>query len=162
MRAMRYLAWGLLVVFPALGSSEVAAQAGSSVQTTLTSLVGKLERSEVGKIEILAIPARIETPVAISGDDLEHSPDYRLIVKDIRRGALKRPLLEALRSLTATQSENPSDIRWGVIFYNAEGTRLVGLYFDRYGHRGAIDSIPVDMQGNFFSWLKDKFSDCFP
>jgi hypothetical protein len=163
MRTMRYLALGLLVVFHAFGSSAVpAAQTESSVQSTLTSLVERLERSEIGKIEILAVPVRIMTPIAIKADDLDRNPEYRLVVRDVRKGALRRPLLEALRSLTASQSENPGDLRWGVIFYDVEGVRLAGLYFDRYGHRGAIDSVPVEMQGNFFNWLNDKFSGCFP
>jgi hypothetical protein len=132
------------------------------LQARVDAVEGALQKSEVGRVEIVAVPGRIETGIAITSAALERHPDYRLVVRDIRASALRKPLSEALSSLSVEPSSDPGDLRWGVVFYDLQGKRLLGIFFDRYGRRGTIDSAPASVHGRFFEWLSNTYSGCFP
>lgn len=157
-----YVITALLFALPACGRDTLRSDVRNPMQARVDAVVDALQRSQVGRIEIVAVPSRVETAIAITSTALEQHPDYRLVVRDIRASALRKPLSDALSSLVVAQSSDPGDLRWGVVFYDLQDKRLLGIFVDRYGQRGTIDSAPVSARGQFFQWLSRTFSGAFP
>ncbi len=69
--------------------------------------------------------------------------------------------LEELGTLLKTASINPDsshgDMRWGFVFYNWEGKRIAGLYFDNAGRRGAVDDSPLLWEAGVLTRVRDLF-----
>lgn len=157
-----YLILGVLSGMQACNSDTTNVDASNQLRARIGVAQEALRRSEVGRVEIVAIPARIQTAVAIRPEDLEQHPDYRLVVRDVRTSALRERLSHAFGSLLVKPSSDLGDVRWGVIFCDVQGKRLVGVFFDPDGRRGAVDSTPASIDGQFFKWLRGTYSDCFP
>jgi hypothetical protein len=153
---------GLFFVGAATASERPDERPTKDPQQHVNALVEQLRRSDVQRIEILAISAHMETPVAIKPNDIETQPDYRLSVRDVRQGLLKEPLLRALTSLTVQRSSDGGDIRWAILFFDTRGQRIAEMFFNRDGTRGVLDSVPVSANGRVVKWLNAMFSECLP
>ena len=160
MRKVTVIVCGLL--FSVAAMAVRADGSANAAQQRVNSVVAQLQRSEIQRVEILAIPGRIESPIAIGPSDIASNPDYRLVVRDIRQGLLKGPLSRALTSLTVDSASEVGDIRWGVLFFDTHGQRIAGIFFDRDGKRGMVDSLPVSAGGQLVKWLNEMFSKCLP
>jgi hypothetical protein len=133
----------------------------SPAQSQVDALANKLSNREIGKVEILQIPARILTRTRITPEMLEKQFHYKLTIRDLRGGVHQEKLTEAVKSVTVQPETEMPDLRWGVIFYGLDDTRIRVLYFDKTGNRGGVEDTPVSFKGGFFKWLDDNFSGCF-
>jgi hypothetical protein len=133
----------------------------NAVQTQINLLVAKLDHGEIGKIEILQIPSRILTRTRVSPEMLERQFHYKLTIRDIRGESQLRALNEAMKSVVVEPETEEPDLRWGLIFYGLDDSRVGALYFDKAGRRGNMDNTPVHFQGDIFEWLNSNFSGCF-
>jgi len=95
----------------------------SPIQLQVDSLAAKLANKEIGKIEILQIPAYILTRTRITPQMLEKQYDYKLTIRDVRNGVHQQKLIKAAKSVVVQVVADMSDIRWGVIFYDRNDTR---------------------------------------
>jgi hypothetical protein len=98
------------------------------------------EREKFVKLEVLHLEDDLRTRVAIGPAKLETLGIACKTVDDPQT-------LEAIvNSVAATaMCENPGrlDARWGLIFTNAEGRRVLSLYLDKFGRRAAVDGHEV-------------------
>ena len=133
-----------------------------SAQRSVTDLVAKLEHSEVGRVEILSIPARIMTRIGITPEGIEKSFHYKLTIRDLRGGLYQEQLTKAVKTVSLAPQERPADLRWALIFYDVAGVRVVGFYFDANGHLGSVDETPVFFRGDLFEWLDTHFAKAMP
>jgi len=133
----------------------------NQVQSQIDSIATKLFKREIGKIEILQIPPEISTRTRITPEILEKQFDYKLTIRDARGGVYREKLAELLKSLVVRPQSEMPDIRWGIIFYNVDDSRVGAIYFDKWGSRGAVADIPVSFKGDLFKWLDGNFSSCF-
>ena len=133
----------------------------SQAQSQIGSIATKLSKLEIGKIEILQIPARILTRIDVTPEMLERSFYYKLTIRDARGGAYCSKLAELLKSLKVQPRSEMEDIRWGIIFYDMDDSRAGAIYFDKWGTRGAVGEIPVSFKGDLFRWLDGNCSRCF-
>jgi hypothetical protein len=162
LQVIRYLTVGLLLGLQVSADGATpAASTPNPLQPQVDSVAAALRASGVGRIEIVAIPPETETAIAVRPEGLEQHPAYRLTIRDVRTVAIRDRLSQALDSLTVRPSSDAGDIRWGVIFYDIQGKRLLGVFFDRDGKRGAIDSAGASMGGQFYNWLNRTYADCF-
>jgi hypothetical protein len=150
-----------LLLFPRWPGAQVVASS-DVVQTTVTSLVTMLESSEVGRVEILSIPARIITRIPVTPEGIEKGFHYKLTVRDLRGGLYQDELTKAVKTVYVAPVDRNPDLRWALIFYDTVGVRVTGLYFDSSGRIGTVDEAPVSFRGNLFEWLNARFSKAMP
>jgi hypothetical protein len=159
---MTRLAKDLLLVLAALTACgrghEV--KANSPAQLQMDILTAKLDKGEMGRVEILQLPDDIETDTRISPAVLESSFDYKLTISGLHRGRYQQKLTEVVKTIVVRPETEMPDLRWGVVFYGADNTRLASLYFDKWGGKGGVGDTPVSFGGGFFRWMH-KFSDGF-
>lgn len=120
-----------------------------------------LEKNQIGRVEILQIPSRILTRAQIGSAALENEYHNKLIIRDIGSTRYRKKLADSLYTVSAQVRADTADLRWGVIFYSRNETRLGAVFFDRSGQYGAVNNISVSFKGDFFHWLDATFSDCF-
>ena len=92
---------------------------------------------------------------------LEKQFHYKLTISDIRGSAHRDKLIEAIKSIKVLPQPEMTDIRWGVIFYGLDSSRVVALYFNKIGSGGAVADDSVSFKGNVFKWLDGNFSTSF-
>jgi hypothetical protein len=151
----------LLFALPVFASEARLNTADTEMQARIRSLQVSLQSSEISRVEIFATPARIATTIAVSPAGLEKGAYYKLVVRDIRLSLLREKLLRAIDSVEVTESAEPADVRWGLVFYNLQGTRAEAIFVDAEGRHGALGSAAVSLKGNLGSWLSRTFGDCF-
>lgn len=133
----------------------------SQAHTQVEVITAKLDNYQIGRVEILQIPPYVLTRTRITPDMLEKQFDYKLTIRDMRGGAYRDGLLEAMKSVVVQPESEMADIRWGIIFYGLEDRRLGAIYFDKWGGHGAVGNVPVSFKGKLFKWLDSNFSCCF-
>lgn len=121
----------------------------------------KLSNAEIVRIEVINMPSQILTRTRITPEMLEKQFYYKLTIRDIRSNVRKKKLLEAVRSIVVLPQAEMPDIRWGIIFYDVNDSRVGAIYFDKKGGHGAVEGVPVSFKGDLFKWLDENFSSCF-
>lgn len=130
-------------------------------QSRIDALISSLRWNQVERVEILQIPPRVLTRARVTPELLDRTFHYKLIIRDIRGGAYSADLLAAAASTSVQPAAEMGDLRWGVIFFGAGELRIISLYFDASGHRGAVDSLAVSFKGDLGKWLDSNFSGTF-
>lgn len=157
---------GVILVLLLMGTPVCSAQgapvnAADTAQSRISTLIGKLRSNEVQRIEIIQIPPRILTRTRVTPEMLERSFHYKLVIRDIRGGLYGPSLIAAVASTSAEPSAEMGDLRWGVTFFDQNEQRIVSLYFDASGRRGAVDSLAASFKGDMFKWLDNNFAGAF-
>ena len=130
-------------------------------QVYLQTISMALGKDQIGKVEILQIPPRILVRAQVSPEALEKQYHNKLVIRDIAATAYRSKVVDIFKTVSVQPRKDTADLRWGVIFYSRDDTRVGAVYFDQSGHYGAVDNKPVSFQGDFFHWLDTTFSDCF-
>lgn len=163
------LLWILLSASPAL--SQTATPDAATARAALEAVIAKLDRSEIAKVEILEIPANVSARERITPSALETAFFYKLTIQYIS-GQSYRDFTAALKTLKIKSVGQGTDLRWGVIFYADDGSRVAGVYFNRWGTAGWVDNVPVVFQADIVSslgifstgmvrWLWSTYGHCF-
>ena len=92
---------------------------------------------------------------------LEKQYHSKLIIRDVTETAYRGKIVDSFESLAAVPRKDSADIRWGVIFFARDDSRIGAVYFDKSGAFGNVDNLPVSFRGSFFGWLDRTFSSCF-
>ncbi|MGA7743283.1 MAG: hypothetical protein WBP56_04525 [Polyangia bacterium] len=150
--------WWLFSVVGCLGGGP--ARNDSDVQRRLDKLVDNVKRREVARLEVLWIPADTLTRTRLTQEMLERQYYYKVTVREIRGGPLEQGLINVLGSLTVEPVYEAPDLRRGVLFFDANGSRLGAIYVDRAGSRGVVDTVAVSLNGGFSSWIANTFEVC--
>lgn len=90
----------LLLLMPTTGCAQGGeVNANRTVQPKVDALLTKLVNKEIGKVEILQIPARVFTRTRITPDMLEKQFHYKLTIRDVRGGVYEEKLTAAAKSV---------------------------------------------------------------
>jgi hypothetical protein len=105
---------------------------------------------DIEKIEILHMRESVHPVVAVTPAKLERIADDKRYIDSAAFTRSEREELErAIRATTAINGEL-SDLRWGVVFFNSQGERIVSIYFNAGGGKGyVVNGAPV------YSWSAD-------
>jgi len=131
------------------------------IQSDVTRIYQKLVDEEIGQIEILHIPAWVETPIRLAPEGLQKEFDYRLTIRSIPHGPFEKGLVEALKTFKAQPASQGTDLRWGIVFFDNDMQRIGAIYFGRVGSRGVIGNTDMSCNSTLFDWLVSNFSCCF-
>ncbi len=74
-----------------------------------------------------------------------------------RADQTRRTAWRQLASCRRSASEI-GDLRWGVIFFDSAGQRVVSLYFDASGRQGVMDSEAVSFSRQMVNWMEENFA----
>ena len=152
----------LLLLAPMTGCAQGDKVKGNSpAQSQVDVLAAKLASGEIARVEIFQIPARILTRTRITPEMLEKQFHYKLTIRDIRGSAYQNKLVEATKSIAAQPGGEMPDMRWGVVFYGVDESRIGALYLDKSGSRGVVGDTPASFKGDFLKWLDGNFSSSF-
>lgn len=153
---------GLLLVFLAAMADCSAEVSGVSMQSQVEQISKDLSENRIGRVEILQIPPRILTRARITPQMLEKQYHNKLIIRDINSNSYKEKLTTSLRTISASSRDEMPDLRWAVIFYSQNDTRVGAVYFDRSGRYGAVNGAGAAFENaDLFNWLTATFSNCF-
>ncbi|GAB4351230.1 MAG: hypothetical protein Kow0099_35230 [Candidatus Abyssubacteria bacterium] len=116
---------------------------------------------DIVRVEIVQIPPEVLTRTRITPEMLETQFHYKLTIRDMRGGAYREELAKTLKSTAVQPQSEMVDIRWGIVFYDANDMRVGAVYLSKWGKNGAVGETPVSFKGKLFKWLDRNFSECF-
>lgn len=156
---VRQVAYTVLLL--SLPSYDGEAAQVNDVQSQLSLLVAKVDRAEISRIDIIQIPSTVVTRTAITPEMLENQFHYRLTIRDIRNSTYRDEFLKSMESIKIERENARSDLRWGVILYSTDGTRVGEIYIDESGDHGSIKGTSVAVRGSLHKWLSQNFAMTF-
>jgi hypothetical protein len=108
------LVYLLLLSMPITGCAQGhEMKANSQAQSQVDALATKLANKEVGKVEIIQIPARILTRTRITPEMLERQFHYKLIIRDVRGGVHQQKLTEVVKSIAVQPGSRNAGLTLG-------------------------------------------------
>ncbi len=111
----------------------------------------------VHRVTVFYIPERILPIEAINEKQLEHLYSGSVTIANFQRSNLRDALLQNLKQSSMEPKQNVSeDFRWGCIFFDVYGNRLLSLYFTA-GGSGRVNDTSVTTDGHFLNFLRDEF-----
>ena len=109
------------------------------------------------KLTIYRIPVSLKTLLAVSGDALESFPDVS--IDEIDDPATIAAAIEAVVQSQPEPSDDPLDARFGLVFADREGERVLSVYKGRFALSGQIDDVPCDFEEfTLHEWLTARYA----
>jgi hypothetical protein len=154
---------------PALGSvheiGHVAVHPSTPASTlapnrALDELRLDLKDGRVKAVQVYFLPYDISSPTPITSAKLRRGPgESRKLKLD---GAFRERLALALELTEVEPLAEQPDVRWGLIFLDADGNErhslfLDGRYFDGTGRRGVLNEVSVRTNGSIGYLLEQTF-----
>jgi hypothetical protein len=130
-------------------------------QAQIEQLSKALADNQIGRIEILQIPSRVLTRARITPAMIEKQYQNKFTIRDINSSSYKGKFATALKNTSASQREEIPDLRWAVILYSQQDSRVGAIYFDKSGQYGVLNNVGVAFKGEFTRWLTATFVSCF-
>lgn len=150
----------VLFLFCILCSAAVGQveQKQSTANDTIQTEVCKASATNVNKIEIFYFPEDVETETAITPFSLERGNWEKIVIREFGRTDFRQTFLQALSESDIKRRDGgPSDLRWGCVFFDADGNRILSIYLDQIGD-GQIDGIQISSNGKLLQLLRKKFA----
>jgi hypothetical protein len=127
----------LLVICCLLFPTFSAAQ--RTVQDGVDSMKAQLQGGRIARVEILRDPDDVDYSVAVTQDALRSNSYYKIDFSEVREPAF----LALLSQARPKASDNKSDLRWGILFWNSKGQEVGFLFVDHFGRKGFVNGAPV-------------------
>jgi hypothetical protein len=138
----------------------------AKARADLAALRADLASGRAVRAEVLVIPYRIRTPMAIYPDIVRsyashHNGIFGFDLDRQRADDLIRAINGA--KLKAEVDKWGSDLRWGAIFFDQSGTQIHAIYLNSCyvggaGRRGHIDGARVQLNRSLIAWFESNFS----
>ena len=106
---------------------------------TIARLHEALKRRDVSAFYIFHVAQGVERPMNVSSLMLEPAADYLLLTKSVDDSPAVSSFLVALEAAKPLPADRVADLRWGCVFCDKDGARVLSVYFDAKGERGVID-----------------------
>ena len=134
-------------------SQPVRSGGSSGLGAQFNTLAGELEAGKVTVIEVTQVSLSKEFMVAVSPKTFNDVWDYRFTIRN-ELSSRGPKVASLLRSSVIESTSSPGDLRWRFSFYSADGTSMGDLYFDAWGRKGLIGSLPVTYRMDFLVRLR--------
>jgi hypothetical protein len=149
-----------LLFAPAAPKRSRAPLPPNQLQEVVNDLKQRLANGEIARVEILCTPSSV-TQTPLTPRVLEATPHYRLIIDDFRASPYRQEFQRAARSLAVQPLFANPNVRWGMIFYDLDRNRIVGLFYDPASRSGAVNETSASILGGLFDWAQSHFSRAF-
>jgi len=134
MKALRFL---ICVVLVSSLSGHCFSQ--DNQENTLDGLRALLKSRSIAKVQLLRIPDDVMTSSTVTPETLRVGAIYSVIYTQ----EITLTFDPLLSGLTSKNESHPSDLRWGVLFFDVSGREVGSLFTDRYGQFGYFDGESV-------------------
>jgi hypothetical protein len=140
MKALQFL------MFVALSVGAVEhGMAQGGVESKMDALRSLLKTGAVTKVEVLRMPDTVMTRVAVTPQALRLSASYTVIFNEDIVGTFE-PLLVGVSPKVENHN---ADLRWGVLFYDAQNHETGSLFVDKAGQYGYLNGETVSFDTGF-------------
>jgi len=110
----------------------------------------------VERLEIFYFPEDINTTVAVTRERLESKYWSKTTIASFQESEFRNTLLRELqRSSLKQRANSSSDLRWGCVFYDSNGDRVLSIYFDKFAD-GFINDIAINSNGKLLDLLRNR------
>lgn len=93
---------------------------------------------------------------------LDEEATFRLLVRAPQEQAVTRALMEQLTNVNTRLSSEECWVRWGFVFFTADGERAFSLYIDQTGQKGVMNDQYVSFTSTgLFEWAESTFGTVF-
>lgn len=117
----------------------------------LSQLIGAMQEKRIARIEVVAISKYRMTNRAMTSEELEKYPDYRIIISNTLVDRKVLSLLELLRSAEIDSSQGPiGEVRMGVILYGADSVRIGDMFISARGNFATVNSKKISLKTSVF------------
>jgi hypothetical protein len=155
----RYLLLGMILLLPLQACGGHVPSGGAvGEDPVVRSAVSVMRSGTTTRLQILYLPKEITTIVRVDLDALERLCYYRIGIERFHDSKLRSDLISALENSSVQRTREEADLRWGCVFYDAKDTRVLTIYFDRWGRNGLINGIAVTSNGRYVDVLEQKCS----
>ena len=123
-----------------------------------TNLIDTIEaaRSSAVKLTVFHLPPGLRTLVAVTPGAIETFPD--VAIDEIADAAVIAGALDALAASKPARGDRPIDVRYGLIFEDAGGERVMRAYKGAFASAGQIDDVLCDYEeANLHEWLVARY-----
>jgi hypothetical protein len=123
-----------------------------------TDLGARIEaaRAAAVKLTIYHLPPGLRTLLAIAAGAIEEFPG--VAVDEISDAATIAAALDALAAARPSPADGQLNARYGLIFTDAAGERILRAYKSRFPSEGQIDETPCDYEEPaFHEWLVARY-----
>jgi hypothetical protein len=141
---MKMLWFSLFLFAPMCVGGQNAAQDG------MESLRSLLKAGTIRRVEILRIPDETMTRTSVRPEDLRSIASYKVIFNE----GFESTFGSLLSETSFNRSSQNSDLRWGVLFYNASGEEVGSMFVDKFGENGVVNGEHVRFTSNLAMRLR--------
>jgi hypothetical protein len=127
----------LALIIPALMSAQTSSRGNPPVD--LEKLAALLKQGAVGKVRVLHVRDSMLTRVAVSKDALRSIATSTQEFSD----QIAEKFGPLLSGVSVKKEDHTPDLRWGVLFYDAQGQEIGSLFVDKFGQYGCLNDQTV-------------------
>ena len=117
-----------------------------------------LQSGAAERLEILYLPKEVLTRGSVDPPYLERACYYRIQIEKLDRAVLGAELATTLGISDIKLTASHSDLRWGLIFYDAANARVLTIYLDKFGRSGLINGQTFISNGELDALLERRCS----
>ena len=130
----------LALIIPALMSAQTSSRGNPPVD--LEKLAALLKQGAVGKVRVLHVHDSMLTRVAVSKDALRSIATSTQDFSD----QIAEKFGPLLSGVSVKKEDHTPDLRWGVLFYDAQGQEIGSLFVDKFGQYGYLNYQTVSFE----------------
>jgi hypothetical protein len=121
-----------------------------AAQNTMKALSSLLKTGTIRRVEILRLPDEVLTRTNVTPEALRSIASYKVIFNE----GLEPTFGSLLSETSFKTSAQRSDLRWGVLFYDAAGQEVASIFVDKFGEKGYLNKGAVVFGSNLARQLR--------
>jgi hypothetical protein len=127
----------------------------NAAQDSMQALSSLLKAGTVRRVEVLRLPDEVMTRTNVTPEALRSIASYKVIFNE----GFESTFGSLLSETSFTTSTQRSDLRWGVLFYDASGQEVGSLFVDKFGEKGYLNKQAVLFGSNLARRLRQIIRD---
>jgi hypothetical protein len=148
--------------------SIVASASENQTNQTAANSSGKeillrIDRTVLAKTQtilILHTPTYRSYALEFSPKRLDDEAPFKLAISTPQEQEIGRELFSQISDIGMRPLQGEPAMRWGFIFLDEKGNRVLSVYVDKSGRRGFVNEGFVEFQGDsLFKWAEKKLGD---
>jgi hypothetical protein len=135
----------MLLIVPVFMFAQSSSQ--SSPEADMERLKSLLKEGTVAKVKVLHVPDSTLTRMAVSQEALRSIASSVLDFTD----HITEKFNPLLSDVSVKRENHTPDLRWGVVFYDAQDHEIGSVFVDKFGRYGYLNGQTVSFDTGFFA-----------
>ena len=142
---MRALQLMMLLIIPVCAFAQ--SPSPNTTQADMERLKSLLDEGTVAKVQVLHMPDSTLTRAAVSQEALRSIASSVVNFKD----HLAETFNPLFSGISVKRENHRPDLRWGVLFYDAQDHEIGSVFVDKFGRYGYLNGQTVSFDTGFFN-----------